>query len=280
MQNKKETLNFFIKLVLLCFMVIVNHTAVKARAEDSLAVIRRYITIGNAYRTIPVHVSIEIQNSANVILNSSDTTTEETEFYFYKEGSYIKTSNTVQLSNDSMMLFLQANIGQMFLYSGKTPASSIFNIATGQVQDSTVHAMAIAYHIDESSVQGDSGIIQVSSRMLVKGTNFPAATMKLTYNRINGLATSAVQTRRRLLKINPEAYDTYLQNPLYAGKIITMADGGHFLLVEKTARYIYRDILFNNNRPLPLKIFDCIEKNESGNYMPVSSFKQYSLKRR
>src|SRR6266536_1252799 len=218
--------------------------AQKKSKEDQLALMREFIQICNSYKKAPLHVSVTIHHSADVVLSAEDTASTVAEFFITGKGTYIKMDELEQVVNDSLMLFISNNAKRMVLYPNNTPVSAQLNKYMGiQLQDSSLQKIANKYTASLiSSGEGEQGshIIEVQSKNKIVNTSLSKEAIQVKYDTGTKQPMEVVQVFRTLIPLDSSEYKTLLLKSEYAEKLVATDKNEFFLINKHTTRFVYK----------------------------------------
>jgi hypothetical protein len=247
-------------------------------ATDSLAALREFVNICNVYKKLPLYLDLEIVNSTNFITGEEDTTRSPVLFYMKPGTSYVKFGETEQLVNDSMALLVSNQLQRMILYSNAQPVLQRMKAITGVVQqDSSLRGMAGSFTAQMSTTDQQTGTITLTGRGLLYGTSLPKESVELSYNKETMEPLKVTTLKRALLPLKEDEYKMLSEKAEMAGKLVTNADKGHFLVKEQSVSFIYKKIGHDAAMAVPATIADRLIKDDQGQFIPVKTYEGYAV---
>jgi hypothetical protein len=248
----------------------------QAQKKDSVAIIREFINVSNAYKTLPLHLVMEYRQGNNLVFPGEDTTVQTGEFYVTQSGSYTHFGEMEQIVNDSTMLIVSNQMQRMIFYTNAREISARAKAMMGMpVPDSSVLHLFQQYRAEKSTAsKNDTAIIELRSRTMVNGTELPKELIRIRYNSVTQEPFDVVQIQRSLITMDEGQSDEwYASNKIP----IVVNASGKFLLKEQTGIFTYKSIEHRDAIKLPVAISDRISRTDEGNYMPVKAYENYLL---
>lgn len=265
------------KLTLLMTLLALSTPAVKAQ-KDTLAGIRLFIRVCNAYKQLPVQLDLDIRHSANLVGRPDDTSHASARFYLQQRGSYIEMDNMEQVVNDSLMLLVSKPARRMILYAHRQSVANQLSQYLGLgLQDSSLARIAGKFMLVSTASAGDTASLELVSRASLYA-NLPAAEeITVKYDPVTSNPYQVTNTRRKLVMVEQSLYKDYNDRPEWAGKTLSIGDSSFFLVKEAASVYSYRKITHDEQADLPVRIGDRIVADDQGRYRPVKSYADYLL---
>lgn len=265
-------------LTVLCSGLQAQKKRRNSNSTDTLAVMREFVHICNVYKQMPLSLEMEIVNTTNFVTDQEDTARSEAIFYMKPGTTYIRFGETEQLVNDSMALLVSSNLQRMILYSNAQPVLQRMNAMTGILQqDSSLQQMAQNFTAQASAPEQPVASITLTGRNLVYGTSFPKESVELQYDKATKDPLKVITIKRTLLPVKDDDYKNLSEKAHLAGKLVTIADKGHYLVKEQQVAFVFRKIGHDATMAVPATIADRIIKNEQGNYTPVKAYEGYAV---
>ncbi|HMJ48142.1 MAG TPA: hypothetical protein VK498_12485 [Ferruginibacter sp.] len=244
--------------------------------NDSLDIFKEFIRVCNAYKQLPLQLSLEYKTMSNISISGEDNKTTQAEFYIRKEGAYIRFGDAEQLITDSMVLVIMNNLKQMMISENNMDISVQMKIMMGpSVEDSAIQKMAGNYAVNKKLLDDGRAVIEIADRKNLLGTSVPVESTMLTYNILGNVPENILTTRRSLISTS--------RLPAISGKNepgiqkITIPGKGDFYIKEDIISYDYKKIDHDANLRLPVLIKDRIIMDKDNNLMPVKAFETYTL---
>jgi hypothetical protein len=243
-----------------------------AQSKDDRQLFKKFVTICNSYKQLPLQLSIEFKKSSNIPLNKEDSSVMEGVFYLQAEGGYIRFGNAEQIVTDSFVLMIMNGNKQMILSKYATDiAAQVNNMVSMPVTDSSIKGLNERYTIRQEQLDNETAILKISNKQNVYATELPFETNTLTYNTRSGNPVKIETIKRSLIKNTPGT------DPGFSARTVSVPQKGDYLIKEDTTTYMYKTIAHDTNKNLPVKMQDRIEKDSSGNYAPAKAYKNYTL---
>jgi len=249
-----------------------------AQKQDSLASLREFVSVCNAYKQVPLHLSLDYSITANFITGEEDTMKAQGEFFIKPEGSYIRFGEMEQIVNDSLALIISDQLQQMILYMNAGQVVSQMKALMGmQVPDSSIVNFSKRYTGSINLKDKDVSLAQVNSRGFLYSTDLPKETIEIEYLSKTKTPLKVTMVKRNLIPIS-DADTAAVRSQLgKSAALITIKDRGYFLVKEQTSTFIYKKIEHDEKIQLPVMISDRIIKNNSGEYIPAKGFEAYRI---
>jgi hypothetical protein len=266
-------------LTLLMTLLALSVLTVRAVAQkDTLAGIRLFMRVCNAYKQLPVQLDLDIRHSANLVGRPDDTAHASARFYLQQRGSYIEMDNMEQVVNDSLMLLVSKPARRMILYAHRQSVANQLSQYLGfGLQDSSLARIAGKFTLVSTASAGDTASIELVSRASLYA-NLPAVEeITVKYDPVTARPYQVTDTRRKLVMVEKSLYKDYNDRPEWAGKTLSIGDSSFFLIKEVASVYSYRKITHDEHADLPVRIGDRIVADDQGRYRPVKSYADYLL---
>jgi hypothetical protein len=266
---RTNTLILFFSLV--CF-------AAAAQKPDSLSALKEFISACNAYKQMPLHLSLDYSITANFVTDEKDTLKTSGEFFIKQEGSYIRFGEMEQIVNDSLTLIISDQLQQMILYLNAGQVVSQMKALMGmQVPDSSIANFSKGYTCIVSAKEKEMSLAKVNSRGLLFSTSLPKETIEIEYMSKTKTPLKVTMVKRSLIPISDTDTTAFIAQFGNAGSLIATKDKGYFLIKEQTSTFIYKKIEHDGKIQLPVTMSDRIVRNNSGEYVPTKGFETYRI---
>jgi hypothetical protein len=269
------------KKILAILMTITTLLVFTVRAEaqkDTLAGIRLFMRVCNAYKQLPVQLDLDIRHSANIVSRPDDTAHTSARFYLQQRGSYIEMENMEQVVNDSLMLLVSRPARRMILYAHRESVANQLSQYMGLgLQDSSLAKVAGKFTLVSSVSAGDTASLDLVSRVSLY-SNLPAVEeITVNYDPVTARPYQVTDTRRKLVMVEKSLYKAYSDRPEWTGKTLSIGDSSFFLVKEVASVYSYSKITHDQKADLPVLIGDRVVADDQGRYRPVKSYADYLL---
>jgi hypothetical protein len=273
---KRITVAFSISLTL-------SASAQQQPGTDSLYALKQFIQISNSYKQLPMHAIMQIQNSSDFVSNTQDTASTQAEFYLSQHGSYVKTSEMEQLSDDSLMVLVNNGPKRIIVLPNKQSVEARIKDYMGiQLADSSLEKAARKYTAAILPTENGIAAIELTSRELAYGSTMPKEQILIRYNASTQKPLALIQSREKLVKIDSAQYAVFTQNPQYKNKLLAPQKQGrqyYFLLKSQALTYTYKKMESGNSIQQPVHISDRIQKNSNGDYAPAKGYEAFIVKK-
>lgn len=247
-------------------------------ATDTIAALREFVHICNVYKQLPLYLDMDIVNSTNFITGEEDTTRSTVLFYIKPGTSYVKFGETEQLVNDSMALLVSNQLQRMILYSNAQLVLQRMKALTGLIQqDSSLQGMASSFTAQMTTTEQQVATITLTGRILLYGTSLPKELVELNYDKETKEPVKVTTLKRALLPLKEDDYKALSEKGEMAGKLVTIADKGHFLVKEQSVSFIYKKIGHDAAMAMPATIADRLVKDDQGQFVPVKTYEGYAV---
>lgn len=247
------------------------------KKADTLAAMRHFVTLCNNYKSLPLQLVVQVQNSSNMVSRAEDTASMEAGFYMSDKGSYIRYGELEQVANDSIVLLVSKDAKRMLVYPGNTALASQLKRVTGfYLQDSSVQKLAAGFTVKSEEAQNGIAGITLQSRVMVYGTRLPKEEIAIRYNADSQQPESVIQTQRQFIAIDSSSYAVLQQRPEYSDKLVE-ADGAWYVVKEQRNAFHYRQVDHLPDVPLPVLVSDRIDRLPDGSYKPVAAYNDFIL---
>jgi len=267
-----------IKLQALSVFSLLLSTATMAQQPDTLQAIKTFVKVCNAYKQLPLQMDVSMTNSTNFVTDREDTFHTQAKFYLQQEGSYVSFGELEQVVSDSLMLLVSNNLKRMMVYAtNRSVASQLQQYLGFQLKDSSLYAIAARYTAVLVAADKGTAGIEVSSRALVPHTGLPKETIRIQYKEASSQPSNIVQLKRSLLPVDSVTWQSYVQKPEWAGKLVTGLHNNLFLVKEQVSVFGYENISHIADAKLPVRISDRIRQEEPGRYAPAKAYEDYRL---
>jgi len=271
--NKIITIPF--KVAICCLLLL--PITIRAQQPDTLSALRQYLDISNAYKHIPMHASVELHNSTSFISAPTDTATTAAEFYFVKNGVYMKFGEMEQLVNDSLLLLVSNNAKHMILVTNKTPISTnLKNYMGVKMEDSSIQKIANKYVATVLPEQSGIITIEVKSRQILYGTSQPREVVIFRYKEKTGMPIDITQTSSLLIDLDSSQFNDFSRSAQNIPYLIKQ-QGSFYLMKQKVVAFIYKQIDYGDKITMPANINDRIVKDVNGEYIPAKGYETFKL---
>lgn len=277
-RQDRRSIHWLLLLGILCSSGV-GYTQKRERKEqkDTLAVLREFMYVSNAYQQVPFDLGLELRNSTNFVTGAEDTATMQAVFYLRKEYSYVRFGEFEQMVNDSMALLVSDKLQQMILY---TNAGSMVNKVRAMmgifVTDSTLQNMAVRYTSFAKQSPDNSSQIELQSRAVIFGTSLPKEIITLQYDTKKKTPQQVTTIKRVLVPVDSLHYSQLQSHAGMEGKLLIL-ENRHFLVKERTATFIYKSIEHGTALQVPVEMASRIMRTEEGEYKPVKEYENYML---
>jgi hypothetical protein len=263
-------------LISLSFLLIVP-IALNAQKSDSLAPLRDFVAVCNGYKQIPMYLSMEMKNSTNLVMNETDTTTAQGEFFLQDKNSYVRFGEFEQVVNDSLALLVSDNLQQMILYTDAAPVVAMMRKMMGAaVPDSSIRKLSEKYSSTTKALSKTAAAIELNSRAVIYNTSLPKESIELKYDVKQRTPQQVTTISRRLLELDSLQYEELKLDSLLA-KNLLMEEGSYFLIKEQFTVWLYKKIQYPYTGMVPVLVSDRIIKDNEGEYIPVKKYEAYGL---
>jgi len=257
-------------------LIIVNiflSTCLFAQSNtDSMALYKKFVLICNAYKQLPMQLTMEYKKASTIPLNSDDSSTLLGTFYVQKGAAYIHFGDAEQIITDSLVLVVMDNIKQMVLtQSNINVADQMNKLLQSPFNDSSAIYFLKKYSINQKQLSAETAAIELTNKANFYATTIPVDQVMLTYNIVSNNLLNVVTIKRKLL---PKS-DTRIAN--YSGTTIAIPEKGQFVVKEDTTTLLYKTITHNEGVALPVTLSDRIVKDSADNYIPANAYKNFNL---
>lgn len=265
------------KLVYLSISLLVSFHTVQGQG-DTLAEMRRFMTVCNSYKQLPVQVNVVIDRYASMATHTGDSSRMEAFFSLRPEGAYMRMEGVEQLVNDSLMLVVNTTTRRMVLYTHHQSVKGRLQDYLGmQLADSTVTFLAGKYRCFSFKGPGDTSVIEMRSRVLLAQTTFPREEVKLSFDAKTDQPFAVRQLKRSLVMVSKEVYHSVAGLPEWEGKALSTRDSLFFLVKEQVMVFHFQQISHDPGGNLPVRVSDRIAAELPGRYRPVTGYAGYVL---
>jgi hypothetical protein len=277
MQTNKLYINRVSVLLLLSCLLTGGAKTLFAQKKDTLATMRDFVHICNAYKQMPLYLELEMKNSTNFITRQEDTVAMKGEFYLKNENSYVRFGDFEQVVNDTLALLISNRQQHMILYADAAPVvKRMKSMMGGVLPDSSVQNLARKYRSASQEMSGDASVIKLQSRAMIYGTNLPKETIELQYHVSEKTPERVATLTRSLVRLDSTQY-SQLRNESALKENLLVLEGSYFLIKEQVITYQYKQIDQAVALKVPVLMSDRIMINETGDYMPVKEYESYRL---
>ena len=247
----------------------------KAIAQgDTLALYKTLVHKSSQLQQLPLYLEMELVKSTNFITAEEDTMRMQATFYLKPGISYVQFGDAEQLVNDSLALLVSDKLQRMILYRNVQPLLQRMQMITGlQYTDSSIQQMAQRFSIDATTPAS----IVLASRDLLYGTSLPKESQELQYDAGSGEPVKVITLKRTLLPVSEEDYKTLREQGWAAGKLLTIAGKGQYLIREQTSSFIYRKLSHDAGMTIPVNMNDRIVQLTEGAFTPVKAYEHYAI---
>lgn len=243
-----------------------------AQNKQAKQLFKKYISVCNAYKQLPLQLEIEYKKTSNIVLYKSDSSTMQGVFYIKKEGAYIQFGEAEQIITDSLVLIVMGNIKQMVLSKNTIDiAGQVNKMISVPVSDSSIKMLTDKYTIQQKTSDKETAVLEITNKQNVYSTQLPLEINTLTYNTKNGNPLKIETLKRSLVKKPAEGGFPF------SATVVSIPQKGDYLVKEEVTVYGYKILTHDVNIKLPVLLADRIEKDNSVNYVPVKGYKNYAL---
>lgn len=261
------------KKIILPILVLFAAFNLNAQKTDSLAMIREFLSVSNAYKQPPLHLVLEYRSISNLVFAEEDTSFQQGEFYITPNGSYIRFGEMEQIVADSEMLIVSNKMQRMIFYDhSQDITAGMKNFMSVAVTDSSIINLSQKYRAATGNEKNDMAYVELTSKILLNGTSLPKEWIRIRYDAKTKKPVEVIQVQRNLVPL--EEGD---ENSLPPGNQLHVVSNekGKFLMREQTATFVYRRIEHDTSIRMPVQIADRIVRNEEGRYVPVKGYENY-----
>lgn len=276
------TMNKVTKLVLILMVFGLPVQAQKKnrtnKPVDTLATLREFMLVCNAYKELPLKLELKLINTSNFISSPEDTMQTEAEFYLQKTRSYARFGDVEQFANDSVALVVSNKLQRMILYPDAQAMVLQIKAMTGlQMKDSSIAELAKKYKAQTELKGNDTAYISLVNRQLLSGTSIPREMLEVKYHPVTKEPFEIKATKNTLIPLQSEDYNTLKAVPELADKLINSEEKGSFLVKEQVSTFVYSRISHDPSIQLPVFISGRVVREEGGEYVPAKGYENYRL---
>ncbi|UAY53239.1 hypothetical protein [Ferruginibacter albus] len=251
--------------------------SIKAQQKNNVAIIKEFMEICNNYRKIPLQLSLEYNQGTNYILDKSDTGSVKANFILDSNKSYMQFGEIEEMANDSTALIISNPIKHMTLFKNTKQLQQQLQKMTGMIlSDSMILKWNEKYKATKSNISTIITEIKLSSRTLLKETNFSEEEIKMLFNSETNEPEQVTKLTRQLVSIDSTVYQQLLIKPTMEEKLIVTKKNKYYVVKEQISTYIYKNIQHQTGILVP-DIAERIRKNEQGQYVSINKYSQYQI---
>lgn len=265
-------------VTLLCWLFSIMPA--RAQQPDTLGSLKTFLQVCNAYKQLPLQMTLGIHNATNLVTAAEDTMQARASFYLQQHGTYIRFGELEQVANDSLMLLVSDNLKQMMLYNHQQSVADQLKQYLGfQWQDASLQQIAARYLATLLPLQNDTASIELTSRQPLMHTTLPRETVRLVYDHVSGNPFRVEQLRRTLVPLDEDTYNNFAADPAWQGQLLklTEKEASFFAIRQQSSFYTYENISHQPDKKLPVTISDRIAAGDTGNYAPAKAYADYLL---
>jgi len=220
---------------------------------DTLKAIGILLGVCNSYQQLPLQLSLQIDRSSNLPMRPEDSMRTAAVFYLQQEGAYIRMGELEQVVNDSLMLLVSTTMKRMILYPNRASvASQLKKYLQLSFGDSSIARVAARFRVGMEKDEGDSSVIELTSRAALSGTALPKEVIRMSYRKEGLVPIRLIQTERQI--------DLSTKN-----------------ILEKVTTYTWLAISHKKEQQLPVSIRDRIGTDQLEGYRPVKAYSDFVL---
>jgi hypothetical protein len=251
-----------------------------AQQLDTLAGLKLFINVCNAYKQLPVQLDVDITNATNYVLSEKDTAHLQARFCFQKEGSYIRYGELEQVANDSLLLFVSNKVKRMIVYKNRRSTAGQLQAYLGlQQNDSSILRMAGRYKATQwaggnDGTVKDTAMVEITGRANVPHTLLAKESVQVEYDPRTLEPYGVIQLRRRLIPIDKKEYDRLSALQEANPRLLVQDNANYFLVCESTTRFQYKHIT-HQDMAIPVTVNDRVTADSAGNYTPVNRYSEF-----
>jgi len=247
------------------------NTALFAQSKETIQLFKKFITVCNAYKQLPLQLDIAYSKKNNIPIYNSDTAIIHGTFYIDKTAAYIKFGDAEQIITDSLALVVMGNVRQMLLSANNgSITDQVSKMINTPVSDSSVDNLSARYSIIQKSLDKEAGVIEISNKKNIFGTELPAEKIILDYNAKTN-DPQRIETIKRSLVKKPEGEIGF------SATVVTIPQKGDYLVMEEHTVYEYKSITHDATKKIPVQLADRIMQDASKTYVPVKAYQHYNL---
>lgn len=252
----------------------------RAQQPDTLGSLKTFLQVCNAYKQLPLQMTLGIHNATNLVTTAEDTMQARASFYLQQHGTYIRFGELEQVANDSLMLLVSDNLKQMMLYNHQQSVADQLKQYLGfQWQDASLQQIAARYLATVLPLQNDTACIELTSRQPLMHTMLPRETVRVVYDPVSGHPFRVEQLRRTLVPLDEDTYNSFAADPAWQNQLLklTEKEASFFAIRQQSSFYTYENISHQPDKKLPVTISDRIAAGDTGSYAPAKAYADYLL---
>jgi hypothetical protein len=264
---------------LLCWLFSI--LPARAQQPDTLGNLKTFLQVCNAYKQLPLQMTLGIHNTTNLVTGAEDTIQASVTFYLQQQGTYIRFGELEQVANDSLLLLVSDNLKQMMLYNHQQSVAGQLQQYLGfQWQDASLQQIAARFKATVVPLQNDTACIELASRQPLPHTTLPRETVRVVYDPVSGTPFRVEQLKRTLVPLNEDVYNNFAADAAWQGQLLKLTDKKEalfFAIRQQASLYTYENISHEPGKKLPVTISDRIAAAGTGAYTPAKAYADYLL---
>jgi hypothetical protein len=252
----------------------------RAQQPDTLGNLKKFLQVCNAYKQLPLQMTLSIHNTTNLVTGAEDTIQAKATFYLQQQGTYIRFGELEQVANDSLLLLVSDNLKQMMLYNHQLSVAGQLQQYLGfQWQDASLLQIAARFQATVLPLQNDTACIELTSRQPLPHTTLPRETVRVIYDPVSGNPFRVEQLKRTLVPLDEEVYNNFAADVAWQGQLLklTEKEALFFAIRQQASSYTYENISHEPGNKLPVTISDRIAAGSTGEYIPAKAYANYLL---
>ncbi|MEO6542242.1 MAG: hypothetical protein ABIN74_14665, partial [Ferruginibacter sp.] len=232
------------RYTLLTIFVFLQLNLFAQSAETSL-LFKKFIHVCNAYKQLPLQLTIEYKKLSNIPLDGTDSTLMEGVFYMDKDAAYINFSGAEQIITDSFALVVMKGINQMMLSENNASiAIQVNRMINMPVMDSSIENFSKKYTILQKKSDKETGVLEITGRKNLNSTDITTETVTLIYDIRTNNPKKIVTVKRSLLKKPADG------NLPFTATTVSVPQKGDYLIKEDVTEYVYKIITHDENKKM------------------------------
>lgn len=250
----------------------------QAQKPDTLAGLKTFLQVCNAYKQLPLQMTLSLHNATNLVTSKEDTMQTKATFYLQQHATYIRFGELEQVANDTLMLLVSDNLKQMMLYNHQQSVADQLKQYLG-FQDGSLQQMADRYKATVLPVQNDTAFIELTSRKPLMYTSLPRESIRVVYNPKSGDPFRVEQLKRTLVPLDEDTYNNFAADPAWQDQLLKLTEKEplFFVIKQLSSFYTYENISHHPEEKLPVTIPDRIAASDAGKYIPAKDYTDYLL---
>jgi len=235
--------------------------------QDSLKSYRKFLSVCNSYKTLPMELRVQILKQTNFITDSEDTMSVAAAFQLTSEGTNITMGELEQITNDSLMLFVNNAVRRMIVYKhGSSPEAQLKQMLGISFSDSSLRHLAKTYSVHDSG-----NVVQLQSRSKLAGT-FAKEVIRVQFSHSNQ-PEDVTYTTHSILPLDSTEVIYLKDQPAYAKWIFQTEEGSSYFVKEHVTIYKYQSIIHAAGRRLN-SVGERIQYT-NGRYVPAKGYEDF-----